>query len=246
MPNDAKSSAMPVLALGLNRDGRLSRKTMDLRREAQLTNSLLQTLYPGIHVATIDVPQEPLDGCEQATVEQALTRIEVEGTHYSLIGASGSAKKGKFYAIESGYEKKVAERFRLSPQAAMTYFGILVSSCKVLIEESDCRILVVEDHDLGTNDCRGWISESLFQKLQARHRSDLLAREMENLRTKRREKLPPDGRDTPLDEEEGRELRKEGIQLPCLAAGLAEVERTLVEPIFLDLSDGTRLTLVAP
>ncbi len=42
-----------------------------------------------------------------------------------------------------------------------------------------------------------------------------------------------------------RELRKEGIQLPCLAASLAEVARTPAEPIFVDLSDGTRRTLLA-
>jgi hypothetical protein len=212
MPNDAKSIAMPVLALELDREGRLSRKIMDLRREAQLTNSLLQALYPGIHVATVDVPQEPLDGCQQATVEQALTRLEIEGTRYSLIGASGSAKKGKFYAIQSVYEKKVAERFRLSPQAAMTYFGILVSSCKVLIEEPDCRVLVVDDHELGTNDCRGWLSESLFRKLQRKHRTDLLTRETQRLQTKRKETLLSDQKAAPLDEEEESELRKEAEQ----------------------------------
>ena len=94
-------------------------------------NSLLQALYPGIRVATVDVPTEPLDACEQAIVEQALTRIEVDGIRYSLVGASGSAKNGKFYAVESSFEKKLGERFRFSPQAAITYFGILVSSCKV-------------------------------------------------------------------------------------------------------------------
>jgi hypothetical protein len=44
----------------------------------------------------------------------------------------------------------------------------------------------------------------------------------------------------------GREVRKGDIQLPCLAAGLAEVERVLTEPIFVDLSDGTWRTLLAP
>ena len=88
-----------------------------------------------------------------------LTRVEFDGIRYSLVGASGSAKKGKFYAVESRYEKRLAERFRFSPQAAMTYFGILVSSCKVMIEVPDCRLLVVDDRELGTNDCRGWISQ---------------------------------------------------------------------------------------
>src|SRR6516225_7458646 len=185
MPDATNYGANPVLALELDRNGRVSKKTMNLGREAQLTNSLLQGLYPGIHVATVDVPAEPLDPCEQAIVEQALTRIEVDGIRYSLIGASGSAKNGKFYAVESSFEKKLAERFRFSPQAAITYFGILVSSCKVLIEEPDCRVMVVEDHELGTNDCRGWISQSLFRKLQQKHHSELLANEIGRLRAQR-------------------------------------------------------------
>ena len=106
---------------------------MDASKEAQLTNTLLRSLYSGIRVATVEVPTEPLDPCEQAMVEQALTRLEVDGTRYSLVGASGSAKEGRFYAVESMFEKRLAERFKCSPQAAMTYLGILVSSCKVLI-----------------------------------------------------------------------------------------------------------------
>src|SRR5512146_2659144 len=155
MPNVIECRTMPVLALELDREGHLSKKTMRLRREEQLANTLLEGVCPGIRVATVDVPTEPLDACEQALVEQALTRVELDGIRYSLAGASGSAKKGKFYAVESCYERRLAERFRFSPQAAMTYFGILVSSCKVLIEVPDCRLLVVEDHQLGTNDCRG-------------------------------------------------------------------------------------------
>ena len=185
MPDATIYCANPVWALELDRNGRVSKKTMNLGREAQLTNSLLQGLYPGIHVATVDVPAEPLDPCEQAMVEQALTRTEVNGIHYSLIGASGSAKNGKFYAVESSFEKTLAERFRFSPQAAITYFGILVSSCKVLVEVPDCRVMVVDDYELGTNDCRGSISQSLFRKLQQKHQSELLAREMERLHAPR-------------------------------------------------------------
>jgi hypothetical protein len=87
MPNATNCGASPVLALELDRNGNVSKKTMKLDREAQLTNSLLQELYPGIHVATVDVPTEPLDSCEQAMVEQALTRIEIDGIRYSLVGA---------------------------------------------------------------------------------------------------------------------------------------------------------------
>ena len=98
MPNVMDYSPTPVFALEIDRDGHLSKKTMKLGREEQLTNTLLQGFYPGIRVATIDVPTEPLDACEQAIVEQALTKVEFDGIRYSLVGASGSAKKGKFYA----------------------------------------------------------------------------------------------------------------------------------------------------
>ena len=188
MPNIMECSTMPIFALELDREGHLSKKTMKLAREEQLTNTLLQGFYPGIRVATVDVPTEPLDACEQATVEQALTRVEFDGVRYSLVGASGSAKTGKFYAVETKYEKRLAERFRFSPQAAMTYFGILVSSCKVMIEVPDCRLLVVEDRQLGTNDCRGWISQSLFKRLQAKHRDDLVAQETQKLLANRKQR----------------------------------------------------------
>src|ERR1039458_1845378 len=135
-------------------------------------------------------------------VEQALTRIEIDGIRYSLVGASGSAKNGKFYAVESAFEKKLAERFRFSPQAAITYFGILVSSCKVLVEEPDCRVMVVDDHEFGTNDCRGWISQSLFRKLQQKHQSELLTRETERLLAQRMAEQPDEQKDLPLTEDE--------------------------------------------
>jgi len=202
MPNATNCGASPVLALELDRNGSVSKKTMKLDREAQLTNSLLQGLYPGIHVATVDVPTEPLDPCEQAMVEQALTRIEIDGIRYSLVGASGSAKNGKFYAVESSFEKKLAERFRFSPQAAITYFGILVSSSKVLVEAPDCRIMVVDDHEFGTNDCRGWISQSLFRKLQQKHQSELLTREIERLQAQWTSKHSDEQADHPLTEAE--------------------------------------------
>src|SRR5208337_1532290 len=131
-----------------------------------------------------------------------VTRIEIDGVRYSLVGASGSAKNGKFYAVESSFEKKLGERFRFSPQAAITYFGILVSSCKVLVEDPDCRVMVVDDHEFGTNDCRGWISQSLFRKLQQKHQSELLARETERLHAQRIGEGSEEQQEHPLTDEE--------------------------------------------
>ncbi len=177
MTHLVKHEMNPVPAIEIDRLGQMTRKPMDLSREAQLTNSLLRSLYKDIRVATVEVPTEPLDLCEQAMVEQALTQLHLDGVRYSLIGASGSAKEGRFYAVESKFEKPLAERFKCSPQAAMTYLGILVSSCKVMIEEPTSRILIVDDHELGTNDCRGWMSHSIFRKLRQRHVEELTKRE---------------------------------------------------------------------
>ena len=35
-----------------------------------------------------------------------------------------------------------------------------------MISEPNLAVLVVKDHQLGTNDCRGWISQALFSKLK--------------------------------------------------------------------------------
>jgi len=75
------------------------------------------------------------------------------------------AKSGKFYAVDERYEQAIAERFRHWPQAAITYFGILVSPCKQRIQLPDAKVMVVKDRTLGTNDCRGWISQSVFARL---------------------------------------------------------------------------------
>ncbi len=134
-------------------------------RKGQLRNTLLVGICPEICVLTMQVPSGLLDAYEQARISQALSRMRFDDREYRLIGASGSAKDGKFYAVDAGHEKLIAERFQKWPQAAITYFGILVSDCKVVIQEPNVDVLVVEDHALGTNDCRGWISERLFGKL---------------------------------------------------------------------------------
>jgi hypothetical protein len=153
------------MALEIDEEGTVAQKSMQLTRQGQLANTLLDALYPGIRVATVEIPGAELDDYGRAKVEQALARFTVGGVEYRLIGASGSAKSGRYYAVSKEYEKPIAERFQQWPEAAVTYFGILVSPCKVRIEEPDAKVLVVEDHSLGTNDCRGWIRRSLFERL---------------------------------------------------------------------------------
>jgi hypothetical protein len=76
----------------------------------------------------------------------------------------------------------IADRFQHWPQAAIVYFGILVSPCKVMMEEPDSRVLVVPDRELGTNDCRGWIRRSVFRHLQQKHDDELFSAHVERLR----------------------------------------------------------------
>jgi hypothetical protein len=138
-----------ILELKIDAAGEVTRKVTKLGRKDTLEGKLLAQIYPGIRVARVSVPHE-------------LTPYE----QYKLVGASGSAKDGKFYFVDQAHSKQIAERFQHWPEAAIVYFAILVSDCKLMVEEPSLRIAVVEDHILGTNDCRGWVRESLYRKLK--------------------------------------------------------------------------------
>ena len=180
--NNYRIPADQLQNLEIDRNGRVAPRLHDLE---PLKNTLLSALYPGIKVASVNVPAEPLDDYEEAQVENALARLVWNGVHYKLVGASGSAKKGKFYFVDREHSRPIAERFQHWPQAAIVYFGILVSPCKVMMEEPEARVLVVPDRKLGTNDCRGWIRRSVFQRLQEKHDDEILSAQVERLRRER-------------------------------------------------------------
>jgi hypothetical protein len=160
----SKFSIEQVVTLDIDSTGSVTQRLTNL--ETTLENTLLNALYPGIKVAVVNVPNEPLDAYEESQVENAMANLKFKNTPYKLVGASGSSKDGKFYFVDKDHSQSIAERFQHWPQAAIVYFGILVSNCKVVIEEPGVSVLVVEDHLLGTNDCRGWIRRSLFSKLE--------------------------------------------------------------------------------
>jgi hypothetical protein len=193
--NNYRIPADQLQNLEIDRNGRVAPRLHDLE---PLKNTLLSVLYPGIKVASVNVPTEPLDDYEEAQVEDAMARLVWNGTHYKLVGASGSAKKGKFYFVDREHSGAIAERFQHWPQAAIVYFGILVSPCKVMMEEPDARVLVVPDRKLGTNDCRGWIRRSVFRRLQQKHDDEILSHQMERLRRERH----PGARDEDLDDKQ--------------------------------------------
>src|SRR6266700_6348589 len=181
--------------LEIDRNGRIAPRQHDLE---PIENTLLSVLYPGIKVASVNVPTEPLDDFEESQVESTMAKLIWDDVHYKLVGASGSAKKGKFYFVDQEHSRYVAERFQRWPQAAIVYFGILVSSCKAMMEVADARVLVVPDHQLGTNDCSGWWSRAIFQRFQQKHDDELLSAQIERLRRERHGET----RDEDLDEQE--------------------------------------------
>ena len=82
---------------------------MTVDRDSQLENTLLKADYPAVRVATIDIPQQQLDQYQQAMVEHSLgKKIVYDGVEYCLVGASASAKNGKYYAVDAAHAKAIA------------------------------------------------------------------------------------------------------------------------------------------
>jgi hypothetical protein len=55
------TSQLPVMALEIDEEGTVAQKSMQLTRQGQLDNTLLDALYPGIRVATVEIPGAELD-----------------------------------------------------------------------------------------------------------------------------------------------------------------------------------------
>ena len=145
-----------ILEMDLDENGVLSERTPDAGSESFLDNSLLDRLYPGIKACRIKVCEGMLETFQQTKIAGTMMAFEYHGTAYSVVGASGSAKNGLFYCVEKQYEDAVRKRMDAWPEAALSYFGILTSTLKTMVEEPRCSVLLVSDLQLGTNDCRGW------------------------------------------------------------------------------------------
>lgn len=162
MTSRSKSfSVDQIQQLEIARNGSIMPRIRDLDYDSTLKGSLLSVLYPGIKVASVLVPVEPLDEVQEIQVRNAMANLVYRGVRYLLVGAASSAKKGLFYFVDEQHHSKIADRFHHWPQAAMVYFGILVSNCGIVADLPDARVLVVRDTHLGTNDCGGWIRESI-------------------------------------------------------------------------------------
>jgi hypothetical protein len=163
MPQMKKEKQNLLLALDVDAKGQVRRR-VDIKHDMWIDNSLLEAIYPGIRMALVSVPSN-LEPEEQVIVINTMSNLVYDGTLFKLVGASGSAKNGKFYFASAEYADSLARRFQKWPEAAITYFGILTSDCQVIARYEQSGVLVVPDNELGTNDCRGWISQRAFEKL---------------------------------------------------------------------------------
>src|SRR5208337_191322 len=108
--NNYRIRADQLQNLEIDRNGRVTPRLHDLD---PFQNTLLSVLYPGIKVASVNVPAGPLDDYEEAQVENALARLVWNSVHYKLVGASGSAKKGKFYFVDQEHSRASPSGFNI-------------------------------------------------------------------------------------------------------------------------------------
>ena len=126
-----------IVMLDVQKDGSIVERIPGVGQDATTANTLLGAMYPDAKIAIVSVPTELLEDHEESAVARTLTSVRHNGVHYKMVGASGSAKNGKYYFCDAAHEPALAKRFAMWPEAAITYFGILVSNLKVVHQEAD-------------------------------------------------------------------------------------------------------------
>ena len=94
-------NANRIVMLDIDTNGRIEERIPGTGQESWLDRTLLGAMYPNIHVALVSVPTEPLDDVEEARVADRLTTVSHNGIAYRMVGASGSAKNGKYYYCDA-------------------------------------------------------------------------------------------------------------------------------------------------
>jgi hypothetical protein len=143
--------------LEMTRDGKIIERLPENDSEGALDGTLLNALYPDIHVAMVSLPQGFLDIHEESGFSGKFDLIEHNGIRYQLAGGSGSVKNRKYYFVDEAHRDCIAERFQRWPEALITYLGILVSPCKKIVQ-GNVGMLIVRDGAFGTNADRAWFS----------------------------------------------------------------------------------------
>lgn len=154
-----------ILELKITAVGKVEEKEDRKNRKDRLDDKLIGRIYPGIRVARVTVP-DYLSAYEESVVEGTMKNLVWGKNLYKLAGVSGSAQNTKFYFVDEAHHKLIAKRYQRWPEAMVTYFSILISDCKAMLELPNFRFAVVKDYVLGTNNCRGWLRKSLHRQLE--------------------------------------------------------------------------------
>ena len=156
---------MKPIRFTIDINGRLKRELETEILQQEMRNTLLERMYPGIRVASVQIPLRINNTRSMTQIEGTLAELEADGTRFCLVGGAASSKDGKLYAVDEAHYEPLVERFQQWPEGLLSYLGILLSECRYGIVECDAaRVMVVRDHEFGTNDCRGWISPSLLAR----------------------------------------------------------------------------------
>src|SRR5436309_16018195 len=102
-----KFSIEQVVTLDIDSTGSVTQRLTNL--ETTLENTLLNALYPGIKVAVVNVPYEPLDAYEELQVANAMANLKFTNTPYKLLGASGSSTNAKFYFVDKDSSQPIQQ-----------------------------------------------------------------------------------------------------------------------------------------
>jgi hypothetical protein len=161
---------MGITMLKIDRNCKLSQQMDPARPERPMrgpltTKTLLGRRYPGIRIVQVTVPTRMTDE-QKSAVRNKLNNIVWNGRRYKLTLATGGLKNGQVICIEEKFAKSVARQYHMVPQAALAYGGIVVNECTKALATFEATVKVVKEGDLGTNDSRGWMDESVFSQLK--------------------------------------------------------------------------------
>jgi hypothetical protein len=162
---------MGFIMLKIDREGEVS-QMMDAARPDRpargplATRTIAGRRYPGIRLVQVTVPTRMTEE-EKSKVRNAMKCIVWGGRRYVEVLGTGGIKNGQFIYVEQSWSKAIAKQYHMHPQSALSYGGIIVNECDKALETIEATIRIVKEGDLGTNDSRGWMDESVFAQLKS-------------------------------------------------------------------------------
>lgn len=154
-----------LVQLEVHKNGKVVATKVPLASQLTLEGTLINQLYPNINLALVKLPTSRLKEHQDVAVRNALVEIRWKDVTYVMFGSGGGLKDGKVIFVDKLYAKQLHARYNNIPENLLAYAGIHTSDCMAVLTTDDCRVAVVPDNQLGTNDCGAWIRKSLFQQL---------------------------------------------------------------------------------